>query len=123
MVLLIQAAAIIAVIAVAVNARRTRTAWPVVVGAILGSFLLAAYWHPQDYLVLGVAAAIMFAAAPFRVGILVATAIAMVSAPVSPLNGHQMTAAWLLLAMALLVFLVIRTRTARAGPRFAVLDA
>jgi Glycosyltransferase family 87 len=122
-VLVIQAAAIIAVIAVAVNARRTRTAWPVVVSAILGSFLLAAYWHPQDYLVLDAAAAIVLAAAPFRVGILVAAAVAIVSAPVSPLNGHQMTGAWLLFAMGLLVLLVVRTRPPRRVPRLAVLDA
>jgi hypothetical protein len=121
-VLMIQAAAIIAVIAVSVKARRMDTAWPVVVAAIIGSFLLATYWHPQDYLVLDAAVAIVLAAAPLRVGVLVATAIAIVSAPVSPLNGHQMTGAWLLFAMGLLVFLVVRTRTPRRVPRLAVLD-
>jgi hypothetical protein len=121
-VLMIQAAAIIAVIAVSVKARRMDTAWPVVIAAIIGSFLLATYWHPQDYLVLDAAVAIVLAAAPLRVGVLVATAIAIVSAPVSPLNGHQMTGAWLLFAMGLLVFLVVRTRTPRRVPRLAVLD-
>jgi hypothetical protein len=119
---MIQAAAIIAVIAVSVKARRMDTAWPVVIAAIIGSFLLATYWHPQDYLVLDAAVAIVLAAAPLRVGVLVATAIAIVSAPVSPLNGHQMTGAWLLFAMGLLVFLVVRTRTPRRVPRLAVLD-
>ncbi|HEX7263545.1 MAG TPA: glycosyltransferase family 87 protein, partial [Candidatus Dormibacteraeota bacterium] len=56
-VFVIQAVVIIAVIAVAVNARRTRVVWPAIVAAILGSFLLATYWHPQDYLVLDAAAA------------------------------------------------------------------
>jgi glycosyl transferase family 87 len=122
-VFVIQAAVIIAVIAVALNARRTRVVWPVIVAAILGSFLLATYWHPQDYLVLDAAAAIVLATAPFRVGVLVATAIALVSAPVSPLNGHQMTGAWLLFAMGLLVLLAVRTRTRRRVRTLAVLDA
>jgi hypothetical protein len=122
-VFVIQAIAILAVIAVALNARRTRVVWPVIVAAILGSFLLATYWHPQDYLVLDAAAAIVLAAAPFRVGVLVATAIALLSAPVSPLNGHQMTGAWLLFAMGLLILLAVRTRTQRRVTRLAVLDA
>ncbi|HEV3101843.1 MAG TPA: glycosyltransferase family 87 protein [Candidatus Dormibacteraeota bacterium] len=122
-VFVIQAVVVIGVIAVAVNARRTRVVWPAIVAAILGSFLLATYWHPQDYLVLDAAAAIVLAAAPFRVGILVATAVALVSAPVSPLSGHQMTGAWLLFAMGLLVLLAVRTRTRRTVPRLAVLDA
>jgi hypothetical protein len=122
-VFVIQAVVVIGVIAVAVNARRTRMVWPAIVASILGSFLLATYWHPQDYLVLDAAAAIVLAAAPFRVGILVATAVALVSAPVSPLSGHQMTGAWLLFAMGLLVLLAVRTRTRRTVPRLAVLDA
>lgn len=120
-VLVIQALVIIGVIAVALNARRTKVVWPVIVAAVLGSFLLATYWHPQDYLVLDAAAAIVLATAPIRVGILVATAIALVSAPVSPLNGHQMTAAWLLLATGLLVFLAVRTVTPRQAPLHVVL--
>jgi hypothetical protein len=122
-VFVIQAVVIIGVIAVALNARRTRVVWPVIVAAVLGSFLLATYWHPQDYLVLDAAAAIVLAAAPSRIGIVVATAIALVSAPVSPLNGHQMTGAWLLFAMGLLALLAVRTRTRRGVPRLAVLDA
>src|SRR4029077_16871011 len=75
-VLVIQAVVIIGVIAVALNSRRTQVVWPVIVTSILGSFLLATYWHPQDYLVVDAAAAIVLAAAPSRVGILVATAAA-----------------------------------------------
>jgi hypothetical protein len=107
-VLAIQAAAVIAVIAVAFYARRTRAAWPVVVAALLGSFLLATYWHPQDYLTLDAAAAIMLAAGPLEAGILMAAVVAFVSTPVSPLTGRQMTWAWLLTAIAFLGFLGVR---------------
>ncbi len=108
-VLAIQAVAVLAVIAVALHARRTGSAWPVVVSAVLGSFLLATYWHPQDYLMLDAAAAIVWAAAPLEVGVLLAACIAIVSAPASPLNGHQTTTAWLLVAGAFLGFLGIRS--------------
>jgi hypothetical protein len=108
-VLVIQAAAVIAVIAVAFHARRTRAAWPVMVAALLGSFLLATYWHPQDYLTLDAAAAIMLAAGPLEAGVLMAAVTAFVSTPVSPLNSRQMTWAWLLTAIVFLGFLVFRT--------------
>jgi glycosyl transferase family 87 len=108
-VLAIQAAAVIAVIAVAFHARRTRAAWPVVVAALLGSFLLATYWHPQDYLTLDAAAAIMLAAAPLEAGVLMAAVIAFVSTPISPLSSRQMTWAWLLTAIVFLGFLGFRT--------------
>jgi len=108
-VLVIQAAAVIAVIAVALHARRSRAAWPLVVSAVLGSFLLAAYWHPQDYLMLGAAAAIAWAAAPLGAGVLLAVAIAIVSAPASPLSSHQTTVAWLLVAGAFLGLLGVRS--------------
>lgn len=112
-VLAIQTGAVIAVIAVAVHARRTRVAWPVVVAALLASFLLATYWHPQDYLVLNAAAAIMLAAGPLEAGVLMATAVAIVSAFASPLTSRQNKAAWLLLAIVFLGFLVVRTLTRR----------
>ena len=108
-VLAIQAAVVLAVIAVALRVRRTRAAWPVIASAVAGSFLLATYWHPQDYLVLDAAAAIVLAAAPLEVGVLVAIAAAVVSALVSPLNSHQATAAWLLFAIALIGFLGVRS--------------
>jgi hypothetical protein len=108
-VIAIQAVAVIAVIAVASKARRTEAAWPAVVAALLGSFLLATYWHPQDYLVLDAAAAIMLAAGPLEAGVLMAAAVAILSTPVSPFSSHQMTVAWLLLAIVLLGFLAVRT--------------
>jgi len=114
-VLAIQAVAVLAVIAVAVRARRTRAAWPVVVSALMGSFLLATYWHPQDYLVLDAAAAIMLAAGPLEAGVLVAAAVAIVSTPVSLLTNRQMILAWLLFAIAFLGFLGVRALR-RSGP-------
>jgi Glycosyltransferase family 87 len=110
-VLAIQAAAVIAVLAVAAHARRTHTAWPVMVSALLGSFLLATYWHPQDYLVLAAAAAITLAAGPLEAGVLVAAAVAMISTPASPLTTHETTNAWLILAILFLGFLGFRTLT------------
>jgi hypothetical protein len=103
-VLVVQAAAVIAVVAVAVHSRRTRVAWPVFVSALLGSFLLATYWHPQDYLVLNAAAAITLAAGPLEAGVLVAVAVAVVSTPALPIN-RQMMAAWLFFAIVFLGFL------------------
>ena len=58
---------------------------------------------------LDAAAAIVWAAAPLEVGVLLAACIAIVSAPASPLNGHQTTTAWLLVAGAFLGFLGIRS--------------
>lgn len=108
-VLAIQAAAVLVVIAVAVHARRTHATWPVIVSAVLGSFLLATYWHPQDYLVLGAAAAITLAAGPLGAGVLVAAAMAIVSTPARPLFSHEVTVAWLTLAIIFLGFLGVRT--------------
>jgi hypothetical protein len=118
--LAIQAAAVLAVIAVAAHARRTHATWPVVVSALLGSFLLATYWHPQDYVVLAAAAAITLAAGPVEVGLLVATAVAVVSTPTKLLSVHEVTVAWLILAIAVLGFLGIRTliRPRQRGPSF-----
>ena len=59
------------------SASISNATWPVVVSALLGSFLLATYWHPQDYLVLDVAAAIMLAAGPVGAGVLIAAAVAI----------------------------------------------
>jgi glycosyl transferase family 87 len=117
-VLAIQVAAVLAVLAVAVHARRTHTLWPVMVSALLGSFLLATYWHPQDYLVLDVAAAITLAAGPLEAGLLVATAVAVVSTPARPLFSHDVTMAWLILAIVFLGFLGARTlaRPRRSSP-------
>jgi hypothetical protein len=109
LVLAVQGVAVLAVIAVAIYARRSRAAWPVVVAAVAGSFLLATYWHPQDYLILDAAAAIVLAAAPLEIGVVVAIGAAFVSALVSPLNSHQMSVAWLLSATALLGFLGARS--------------
>lgn len=120
-VLAIQLGAVIAVIAVAVHARRTRVAWPLVVSALLGSFLLATYWHPQDYLVLDAAAAIMLAAGPLEAGILIAAAVTIVSTPLSPLTNrqasNQMIAAWLLFAILFLGFLGVSALRRRRPPR------
>ncbi len=121
-VLAIQAAAVIAVIAIAVRARRARTAWQVVVSALLGSFLLASYWHPQDYLALDAAAAIMLAAGPLEAAVLVAAGVAIVSTPASSLanrmTSNEVTFAWLLFAFAFLTFLGVHALTVRksAGP-------
>lgn len=106
-VLAIQVVAVLAVIAVAVHARRTQTAWPVIVSAVVGSFLLATYWHQQDYLALDAVAAIMLAAGPLEAGVLVATAVAIVSGPLSALASHKL--AWLVLAMVFLGLLGVRT--------------
>ncbi len=123
-VLAIQAGAVIAVIAVAFHARRARAAWPVVVAALLGSFLLATYWHPQDYLTLDAAAAIMLAAGPLEAGVLMAAVIAFASTPISPLTSRQMTWAWLLTAIVFLGFLGVRTITRpRSLTRSPVLPA
>jgi hypothetical protein len=126
-VLAIQTVAVIAVIVVAVHARRTRAAWPVVVSALLGSFLLATYWHPQDYLVLDAAAAIVLAAGPLEAGVLVAAAVAIVSTPASPLTNRQasneMTMAWLLFAIVFLGFLGARALKRRGPPRPPTLPA
>ena len=101
----IQAVVVFAVIAVAVHARRTHAAWPIVVSALLGSFLLATYWHPQDYIALDAAASIMLAAGPPRAGLVMATAAAILSGLVNPLNSHQNAQAWLLFALVFLGFL------------------
>ena len=122
-VLAIQAAVVLAVIGVALRARRTRAAWPVIVSAVAGSFLLATYWHPQDYLVLDAAAAIVLAAAPLEVGVVVAIAAAVVSVLVSPLNSHQATVAWLLFAIALVGFLGVRSLKRLRSPVLSELEA
>ena len=93
-----------------------RAAWPVVVSALLGSFLFAIYWHPQDYLALDATAAIMLAAGPLEIGVLMAIAVAVVSGLTNPLSPDQNAVAWLLLAVLLLGFLAVRAVT-RAGPR------
>lgn len=121
-VLAIQAAVVLGVIAVALRARRTHAAWPLMVSAVAGSFLLATYWHPQDYLLLDAVAAIVLAAAAREVGILVATAAAVVSALVTPFNSHQATAAWLLFAIALVGFLGIQALARPRPPVSRALD-
>jgi hypothetical protein len=106
--LAIQAVAVIAVIAVAFHARRARAAWPVVVAALLGSFLLASYWHPQDYLTIDAAAAIMLAAGPLEASVMMAAVVALISTPISPLSSRQMTWAWLVTAIVFLGFLGVQ---------------
>jgi hypothetical protein len=113
-VLAIRIFVVFAVIAVAVQARRTNAAWPVVVSALLGSFLFATYWHPQDYLALDAAAAIMLAAGPLEVGVLMAITVAGVSTLTNPLTAYQSAVAWLLLAILFLGFLAFRA-VRRAG--------
>jgi hypothetical protein len=108
-VLAIQAGVVIAVIAISVRARRSRVVWPVVTSALLGSFLLATYWHPQDYLAIDGAAAIMLAAGPSKPAVLIAAAVAILSALATPLTAHQSVLAWLLLALIVLGFLGLRT--------------
>ena len=109
--LAIQAGVVIAVIAISVHARRSHVVWPVVTSALLGSFLLATYWHPQDYLAIDGAAAIMLTAGPRKLAVLIAAAIAIVSALATPLTAHQSALAWLLLALIFLGFLGLRTLT------------
>ena len=116
-VIAIQVGAVIAVIAVALHARRTHDLWPVVVAALLGSFLLATYWHPQDYLVLGAAAAITLAAGPVEAGVLVAAAVAIISVPATPLPSRVTTVAWLMVAIVFLGFLGVRTLRPSRPPR------
>jgi hypothetical protein len=118
-VLAIRILVVFAVIAVAVQARRTKAAWPVVVSALLGSFLFATYWHPQDYLALDAAAAIMLAAGPLEVGVLMAIAVAVLSALTNPLTAHQNAVAWLLLAILCLGFLAVRALTRSGSPEAA----
>ena len=124
--LAVQAVVLVAVIVVAINARRTRETWPVVVASLLGSFLLATYWHSQDYMALEAAAAITVAAGPLQAGILVATAAVIVSMPASPLTNREgspeMVAAWLMFAIAFLGFLGVRalTRSGRPMPAAAL---
>lgn len=112
----ILAVAVVAVIVVvAIRARRTHAAWPVVAAALLGSFLVTAYWHPQDYLALDVAAAIMLAAGSLEAGVLVAAAAVIVSTPLSPLTNRQdsfeMAVAWMVFAILCLGFLAVRALT------------
>lgn len=128
-VLVIQAAAVLAVIAVAVHTRRTRAVWQMVVATLIGSFLLATYWHPQDYLALDVAAGITLVAGPPRVSVPAAIVVAFTSALASPLNGRELTTSWLLLAIVVLVLLGWRAltelrdaRPASAEPALTVTD-
>jgi hypothetical protein len=104
----IQAVVVFAVIADAVHARRTHATWPIVVSALLGSFLLATYWHPQDYIALDAAASIMLAAGPQRAGLVMATSAAILSGLVNPLSSHQNAQAWLLFALVFLGFMGFR---------------
>jgi hypothetical protein len=114
-VLAIQSAAVIAVIAVAARTRRTGVSWPLVVSALMGSFLLATYWHSQDYLALDVAAAILLVAGPLKPAVLVAAVAAGLSAPATPFTPHQLIVAWLLFAIVVLGFLGVGT-LARSRP-------
>ena len=114
-VIAIRTLVVFAVIAVAVQARRTNVAWPVVVSGLLGSFLFATYWHPQDYLALDAAAAMVLAAGPLEVGVMVAIAVAVVSALTNPFTTHQNAVAWVVLAILFLGFLAVRSLR-RAGP-------
>ena len=103
------------VVMIAIQARRTHAAWPVIVAALLGSFLLAIYWHPPDYLALDAAAAIMLAAGPLEAAVVVAAAAVIVSTPLSPLTSRQdspqMIVAWLVFAILFLGFLAVRSLT------------
>jgi hypothetical protein len=109
-----------AVVMIAIHARRARAAWPVIVAALLGSFLLAIYWHPPDYLALDAAAAIMLAAGPLEAAVLVATGAVIVSTPLSPLTSRQdspqMIVAWLVFAILCFGFLGVRAWKRSASP-------
>jgi hypothetical protein len=111
--LAIQAGAVITVAAIALRSRRTQLAWPVVISAVLGSFLIATYWHPQDYLVLDAAAAIWLAASQNRSGVAVAMAVAILSALAAPFTSHEMTLAWLQFSIVLLGLIGVSTFTHR----------
>jgi hypothetical protein len=114
------------VVMISVHARRTHAAWPVVAGALMGSFLLAIYWHPPDYLAVDAAAAIMLAAGPREAGILIAAAAVIVSTPLSPLTSRQdspeMIVAWLVFAILSFGFLGIRAlkRPSSSGPQASI---
>ncbi|HSS94984.1 MAG TPA: glycosyltransferase family 87 protein [Candidatus Dormibacteraeota bacterium] len=112
----IQAAVVVAVIVIAAHTRRTRAAWPLVVSAVLGSFLLATYWHPQDYIAIGAAAAIILAAGPRTTGVLMAAAVAVVAGLANPFNSHQNAVGWLLLAAVFLAVMAIQALRALAAP-------
>lgn len=103
------------VVMIAIQASRAHAAWPVIVAALLGSFLLAFYWHPPDYLALDAAAAIILAAGSLEAAVVVAAGTVIVSTPLSPLTSRQdspqMIVAWLVFAILFLGFLAIRSLT------------
>jgi hypothetical protein len=109
-----------AVVMIAIHARRAHAAWPVIVAAVLGSVLVAIYWHPPDYLALDAAAAIMLAAAPLEAAVLVATGAVIVSTPLSPLTSRQdspqMIVAWLVFAILAFGFLGVRAWKRSTSP-------
>ena len=82
----------------------------------MASFLLATYWHPQDYLVLDAAAAIMLAAGPLKTGVLAAMVVTVLSALAAPFVSHEMTIAWLLFAIVLLGLVGFGTLTRSRPP-------
>ncbi|MFI5281937.1 MAG: glycosyltransferase family 87 protein [Candidatus Dormibacterales bacterium] len=121
---LIECLVVISVIVVSTQARRAAVAWPVVVSALLGSFLLAGYWHPQDYLALDAAAAIMLGAGPAGAAVVFAAAMAMVWTPASPpLSNRAMILSWLVIAIALLGYLVVRAVRQAESLRFPTRQA
>ena len=73
--------------------------------------------------VTAVAAAITLAAGPLEAGLLMATAVAIVSTPARPIFSHDMTVAWLVFAIVFLGFLGARTLLRPRTPRAFLVDS
>jgi hypothetical protein len=79
--------------------------------AILASFALATYWHPQDYLIFGIAAALQLGspARPPALALLALAGVAVLSSPLNPQFTQWMSFGpapwlWFLLALAWLAW-------------------
>src|SRR5260370_20621988 len=97
--LAIQARAATAGLASSPHRRPPHLDGPGVPSPLLASFLLATYWHPQAYLAIDGAAAIMLTARPRKLAVLIAAAVAIVSALATPLTAHQSVLGSLLFAL------------------------
>jgi hypothetical protein len=94
--------------------RRQGPAFAIVLG-VLASFLIAGYWHPQDFVVLGAAAAIQLASRPRGAGIAWAAATVALASPLSPFtSAYPMIPwawTWLVLAVVWLGWLAWQVRS------------
>jgi len=88
------------------NRERSGDLRPAFTLAILASFALATYWHPQDYLIFGIAAALQAgsAARPPGLALLAVAGVAVLSSPLNPQFTQWMSfgpAPWLWFVLAL----------------------